>query len=448
MPDPVQNPQAQLIARHATASGITELLRGGSQIGQVASTHSNGRVDIQLQGRSFQFDAKGMPLKEGQYVQMRLSGGQVVLEQTGAQTEARSTGAETVRPAPLSAQLSQMGVQGPAAQVIAQALIQAGVPLDRAVMQELSNLLPQAAANQASALAFLFSRGLPISPSMATWALRLLSARPRIGHSLDRLMESLSDLENEAMDEEQEQTRARVAEISNLRERLYRHQHTFSDSGEPPDMEEIEAFIRQALASPESLLAVSKDDDPDSLGATVIRLLRVLLDLKPLISDPRLATLLQQATENTQSLHEQLASLAFRNIPTETQDQTQSFYIQIPLRGENDSRELEVAYYPRRDRDDAGRVELRVELSHLGAIHAGLLWEKPQLDVNLSVETEETLERIDSALNDLRKGLQQLGFHVRSLRVAVGEIPSSIEPMPRPDAPIDDTQLSGLDIRV
>ena len=432
MPDPI-NIQAQVIATQAKSAGLGQLLQSGPKQGQVMANRSGGQTEVMVQGRTYQLQTQGKPLQAGQNIQLRLAGGRIVIEpqQPSAQTNATLSTSEAK--SSLSNALSQMGFSGEQAQSIASALVQAGIPLDKQVMQELSQLLPQMQQGQAAALSWLISRGMPISASMVTWMTRLLGQPPRLGEKMNSLMASLRDIGGWLDSESEDIPHQRIGEYQETEGRMRQAlQYAAPEKGLPTD-DDIEAMLMQLLATPEALL--SKNADSDALGPLLLRMLRLLAELEQYAQRPELRALIQQALEQTRSLHEQLTSQALRNQPSEQTLQQPVYYLQAPLDPQSALKRFELRYEPRRDRDKAGRLEIALEMTNLGEVHAGFTWQHPQLQIALVVSSPETETLLNEHIEMLKTELNESGFQVSFIQVRLGEVPESLEPQRECDLP-------------
>ncbi|MDP8245706.1 MAG: flagellar hook-length control protein FliK [Candidatus Hinthialibacter antarcticus] len=433
MPDPVSHPQAQAIAHQAKASGLAKLLQSGPMKGQVLSS-AKGQAEVLIGGKQYTLSTKGQAFRAGQQVLARLVGGQVSL----APFSVSAPPADSSQSQALASQLQQLGVQGATAQVIAQALLQAGVPLNKSVLTELINILPQISADQMASLAFLLSRGMPVNAAMAAWFTYILKPRPSMEKSFERLRSAFKDFtgDRELLGSLPTELLDALDEVGEQLERRFANMQGQSNA----DFEkEIAEWFKRALSTLESRLQGGKGDPDDVL----LRLIRLLQDLKPHIKDAELIERWQALHDAARDAHESLTAQAVRNIPQQS-GEAPVFFGQVPIQVDGDERTLEFRY--RREHDqDGGTLDLRIELSALGPLHTHMLWRKPSLRVAILVESDDVQQHLDAMLHQLADGLKNMGFKVDSLQVRVGDVPETLEPQPLQETFYE--VPSGLDMR-
>ncbi len=433
MPDPISNPQAQAIAQSAKASGLANLLKGGPVKGQVISTTAD-KAEVLLNGKQFTLPTKGAPLKAGQQILARLVGGQVSLAPFSASAASQSALAQSQT---IFSQLQQLGIQGGNAQVIAQALLQAGVPINKQIILELAKILPQIGSDQAASLAFLLSRGLPVNSAMAAWFTYILKPRPSIEKSFGRLRTALNDFINDKGLQDSIPNEMFDA-IKEIGEQLDRRFSNMRGQSTEEFEKEVADWFKRALSTLESRMQGGQGDPDD----VILRLIRLLQQLKPYISDAGLLERWQTVLEATKDAHESLTTQAVKNLPQQSAE-SPVFFGQVPIKVDGEEQTLEFRYR-RNANHDGGALEVRVELSALGQVYTHMIWREPSLRVAVNVESEPIKHHVEQALEELADALAQQGFQLDSLKVNLGDIPDTLEPETKTE---DFQTVSGLDMR-
>ncbi|MBD3268325.1 hypothetical protein GF373_16790, partial [bacterium] len=438
MLDPLAGANAQLISAQAKAEGLAALLKGGAQTGTVVSQQADGKATISFQGKSYTLNTQGMDLQAGRQVLARLVGDQILLQllpQKG-EGQAAAGGAEASRG--LATQLANMGVTESNAQVIAQALLKAGMPLDQTALKELANLLPQAQANQMAALSFLMGRGLPINPTIAMYFIQLFSPKPKPSANANKLLDNLKKAERDFEEEDElpispDQRR----ELKKRRQDLEHHLPAMRQWIGPHGEQELENHARAALTSPETALLQLQEGGGEGLHTTLVKLLSLLMKLQPFfIGTPHadlFASLIHQATE----LHETLVGQAVKNLPHQSGDSAPYVFFQIPYMDEGQLRDLDVKYREKRKDKKAGVLDVRLEMSKLGPLQVSIQWDHPNLSLSLAVTNEKAAQFLEGALGELKQMLTDKGFHVNSIGVIVADVPDTLaeEEEMEPDIP-------------
>lgn len=442
MVDPVQQNQAQRLSQLAQRGGLQQLLSSGRPLeGQVMQSRPDGKVDVQFMGRTFTLDSQGLSLKQGQAVLARLLDGQILLQpgSTGAAQSGTSPNLTS-----LGSLLQQAGIQSPQAMLIAQAMIGAGIPFDKTVIRELATILPKVLPGELGALSFLMSRGLPITSNMAGWVSRLLANRSRLGNSIERISESLRDINSDSLHDEEnpDEIKQRIEEIESTHDNLRQQIRKQTPEGEL-DEEGIEELIRSVLASPEALLRQG-NDSPQSTGEAVVRLLTLLLELREQVQSPSLLEKLEKAIGAVADFHEQLGAQVLRNLPPESGTTAPVISFQVPVEIQGETREFEFRYQPRNDKENAGTLDLRLELSNTGPMLISMQWDNPHLRIMIKVHTEEIVDVIEENTSELSRVLNQNGLQV-IIHVTHGSMDDTI--LTNEDM-LESIHTPGLDIRI
>lgn len=443
MPDAI-NPQHVLaMTKTSLSANLVRLLESGSQTGRVLSQQAGGKTAVSIQGRVFHLDLKGSAAKPGDQLMLRLAGDQIVVEQKG---QGKNTSSQSQAARSLTNTLSNMGLNQPNVKVIAQALLQAGMPLQQHALQELAQQLQNLSQNQLSTLAFLFSRGLPVSESLVSLFAGLFSQRSHIGPKTEKVLNSL----REWIDELEEGDDESISEpgLKQLREHLKHLEtkipllHPYSDQ---QFEEELKQLIQTALTTPEASLQEGKSDMMKSLSESLLRLYLLLLELKPHLENTPQADKLNGLIEHVKSLHENLSTQVLQNLPPQEAGQSAPIYLQLPFKEGDQNRELELVYKPKHDKEKAGSLDLRFELTHFGAVSAGFVWNHPQLTIDLVFEKEEFVEFVSSAADELKQALNDKGFQVSAINIKTGEVPDTLEPE---NSLLLSSTEQGFDVRV
>lgn len=448
MVDPIAS-QAQFISQQALSSGLTVLLKQGPQQGTALSQQPGGKMTFVFNGRTFSLDVQNANLKPGDTVLAKLVDSRLVLELLARSSESAAPQPGASAPRSIATVLANMGLSGQNIQVLAQAFIQAGIPLDRTALKELAQILPQLSSEQVSTLTFLLSRGVAMNPAIVALLTNLFAPKPRISETTNNVLAKLKELDKKLKEEDEDESdpvlnasqRRKLREAHEIVERMIPqpHRQTAAD----PE-KELEEFLRAALATPEALIQQSLTGDIQSLGEAIVQLLAVLLELAPLFENSPHSQLFASLFLEVKQLHEILSSQALYNLPPQSSDGFYPVFIQIPISDNEKNRQFELRYTPKGKSKKSGNLDFLVDFSSLGKIHVAIQWEQPRISVSLVVTDPKVREFIQPLLDELNELLRQKGFQVQSLGVAVGEVPDTLKPENKENA----AALNGLDIRV
>lgn len=436
---PILSQQSQAFSLQVKSAGLAAFLKSAPQRGTIVSS-ADGKTVIQFQKRKFTVETGGTRFQSGQQVLAREMDGKVLLKPLA--TSAAQTSSTSASDNSVTQFLAQSGISEGNAELVAQALLKAGIPLDARVLQEVARLLPQLSAQHIPALAFLLSRGLPINQTLVALLSQLLSLRTQPGKNLNRLFSDLERLEQSLQSGNIQLPSLDRKQLSELRQALQRQWVSLNELVQSGDEQELEQLIRAFLATPEALLQ-SGGGAGNSFGAITLRLLIHLMELQHKITDPQHGEQLQTLIRQTQQLHNILSTQALQNLQEQSAEQAALVFITIPYRDGDRGRDLEVLYRKREDREDAGSLSLRLEFSSLGTMHIGIQWMKPQLLVAITVENESVQEMLNQGLQELRMALQEKGFTVSSLSTRVGVVPETLKPAEETNPP----QTFRIDLR-
>ena len=446
MVDPIAS-QAQIITQQALNSGLSALLKQGPQSGTLAQS-TGGKMALLIQGRTFTLDMQGANLKSGDAVLARLVDGKLVLEQQGRSADPTSA-ASTSASRSLGAVLANLGVSGSNSQILAQAFLQAGIPLDQTALKDLAQFLPQLSSGNVAALSFLFSRGIATSPPIVAMLTHMFSPKPEIAKTTNNVLAKLKSLEKKLDAEPDDEGDAilNASQRRRLREAHGAMQHNMlpmHDQTDPKQEKELEDFLRAALASPEALLLQNPGMDIKTFGEAIIQLLSLLLTLQPLFELSPHAAAFASLFQDVQTLHESLIAQAIHNLPPQSSESAYPVFVQIPYMDNDEERQLELRFTPKDKKKKNGAIDLRLDLSNLGPMHIAIQWDHPHISLNIVVTNPEIQQFIQSALDELKTTLQDNGFDIQSIGVNVGEVARTLKP-------IHDNQKTinarGLDIR-
>ncbi|MDX9754956.1 MAG: flagellar hook-length control protein FliK [bacterium] len=420
MLDPLISQRGRLIAQQALAAGLDTLLKSGPQTGTVLSNPGGGKTVIVFAGKPFPLDLKGPPLEPGQQVLARLIDGKLVLEllppKSGASLPGSSEGGRT-----LAGILAGMGVQGANAPFIAQAFLQAGMPLDPAVLQEFSSLLPNLTQDQILSLSFLLSRGLPIQPQLVFFLFQLFSKQSLPTPSPSRLIKDLKKAESQLDDEPIEGAVKR--KLKELRQRLEEKIMPLRDEGGEAFEDELHRRFSENLTAPEAQLA--NGEESDSMGGAIVELLSLLYQIQAHMAISRFTELFGAIFHEANRLYEHLLFQNLRNLPVQNAD-VPVVYFQLPFREDQHERSLDVLYREKRKNKKGGTLDLRLELTNLGPMRISIQWDHPHLSLTLLVTEPQVALFLEPLMQQLKESLQQKGFAVSAVRVAVGAVPDSL----------------------
>lgn len=408
--------------------------------GRVVSQNASGKTQIDFGGKIFTLNVKNASLEAGLQVTARLSADQIVLEtiagkrDSGARTEASQSGLQRSNPGSFSQP----------AETIGRALIQAGIPFDRAVVDALIQVIPNAQTDQIGALIFLFSRGLPINASIAALIAHLFSPRPKLSEHTERVLSRLRSVESR-LEHEPAVTDDQRDSIRRLRQRFEQLVQIESLAGPEDEEDTLEALLRGSLRSAESVIIEPQNQSSSSLNETVARLLLLLLEMQPSANQSRLADIFQRLLDDTTALHESLIRQLLQQVPPQGHDQAGDLFVQIPVHDRNGFKEIEFRYRPHPRKKGSGRFDVRLDLSAIGPICCSITWEEPALTVEMLAATAEIKEWIEQYLDELQSRLHARGFQRVAMKIVAGEVPKTL----RPEEPNDSSRSwEGLDIRV
>jgi hypothetical protein len=441
MPDPIAS-QFQMLTQQVQSKGLAQLLQNGPLSGRVLSQLANGKTNINFQGQNFTIDIKGK-MDPGQQIIARLVDGKIQLDIIPQKGDTNQTQGQARS---ITTLLANMGISSSNAQPIAQALIQAGIPLDQTVLNELIKILPQADANQAAALAFIFSRGIPINPSIASLISNLFAPKPKLSVSNEKIFSQFKSLEEE-MDEEDDPVLSsdQRKKFRELRKDFEQQLSRFHHAAQNTDQEDIEEQIRLALTSPEALIESSTSVNPKSYNEAIVRLLLFLLEIHPTLQISKHSESIQSLIHELTHVHESLSAQILQNQPPQGEHSNSPVYVQIPYMLEEQHFNIELLYQPNKHRpQESGSFDLTLELSNLGPMHINLLWDKPNLSISMTVTDPDIQDYLQGLTDQLSEGLTKQGFHIKNIGIKVGEIPKTLNPNIEQSSP---TNLSGLDIR-
>ncbi|MFB3789179.1 MAG: flagellar hook-length control protein FliK [bacterium] len=440
MPDPIAS-HIRLAAQTALSTGLTALLKNGPVAGTVLSHQSGGKAVISLQGQAYLLNLKGSPLQPGQTVRARMSGNQVSLEVLpSSKSPAPASSTDS-----LSSLLTNLGISGKSARALVRAFVQAGIPLDRQTLREMARLLPDVTESQVSTLSFLFSRGLPVSPSLVQWISQILAPKPRLGPQLGGVIARLHELLK--VWEEEGDCRMDLKPRETLREALsdlVRLLPSFQHQTREDLPQELEILFQNAAASPETLILRNPGMESRSLQEAVVRLLAHLLSLQPMMEKSPRADEFNELLTQVKVLHETFAQAAVQNLPPQSDPGACSVFLQIPFRDGESTRELEARYTPRQVNGRSGNLDLRLELTRLGPLLIAIQWDAPRISVAMVVTRPDIQRYLAPYLPELTERLRERGMQVLSAGIVAGEVPETLKGEEVPAG----RSLSGLDVRI
>ena len=442
MVDPIAS-QAQFIAQKALSGGLEALLKQGPLQGRVQSQQAGGKTNFVFNGRSYSLDVQGSNLKPGDAVLAKLVNGRLALELLSRSGDASAQQTATTAGRSIPTALANMGLNSPNVQMLAQALVQAGIPLDQNALKELAQVLPQLSSQQISTLSFLFGRGLPVNPAVVSVLTYLFGPKPRIEKSTNNVLSKLDGLDKQlSRKEEGGDSVLDASQRRRLREAHDALNRTIP-SGNPENQEDLEEFLRNALASPEALIQQNLTGQIASFSEAVVQLLTLLMELWPFFENSQYASLFRSLMEEVKTLHETLSVQSIQNLPPQSNEGYHPFFIQIPIDENGKKKQLELKYTPKGKDKKSGNLDLRLDMSGLGPMRVSIQWDHPRVSVSLVVSSNEVRDFIQPLLDDLQEHLQQKGFQVQTLGVVVGEVSETLQPQEE----LTNSPINGFDIR-
>ncbi len=432
-------------------AGLSKMASGRSVSGQIVADEGGGRATVNIGGRQLSLFLGAGKVNVGQSFTAQLSQGRLVINLGNQQTSVSVSNlvGQSAKP-PLASVLSNMGAPTtPAAQNIAQALMSAGMRLSAEVISALTQALPQVTAQDVPALAFLFGRGLPVSPQTTATTQRLLKNRSKVGEGLGELDRGLSRLQKQLDSAEDRVTAIKHRDdLEDRRQNLKQHFAEWQGGGEGEKEElakEIEKSVQTQASSAEAARFSGAGGAQLALALYDLYLhLIQMQELGLLGQESQIASLLNQINE----LYESLAGQNLRNLPQNNPEHPPVYFFQVPIVIDGEERTLELYYRQHsRNPEDGGTLVMRLELSQLGPIKVALDLREGMLSVTLTVTQPELKEAIESELDQLRESLAASGLKVASVGVVYGTVPSTLreevpEAMPSPQP------AHGLDLRV
>lgn len=447
MVEPLVNFIRTAVTQSSLSGGLQQLLQSGSQRG-VVQNGSDGKAFVTIKGFQLPLQTNQSPgsnqanLQPGQQVTVRLQNGQILIEPVitkPASTPEQAT--ESART--ISTILSQLGVSSPQAQVVSHALLQSNIPLNTQVILDLAQAFPQLNPESMQALIFLISRRLPISDSMLYWMTRMNTRRENIGKLAQSVSNDMDELQHQLEDDGSDEIQQIRGNLGDFQDQLQREFLGFQQSERDDIEDDLSHSVKHALVSAESILS-GNSTESQNLSETIVRLLAYLLQLQGQLESSPQSLLLQELTAKVEALQEALSAQSMHNIPAVDSDDMQPVFLSLPLWKDHEGEQLELLYKPSGDNQNAGTMDLRVELSNLGALHLHLGWHHPQLNVGINTERKEVKEFLDDHVDDLKDGLSSIGFQVNQVNIHQTEIPSTLKPEPNPLH----AHLSGIDVKV
>lgn len=432
--------------------GLSKVAAGRPVTGQIVADEGAGRATVIIGGRQFSLNLGTGRVSVGQSFTAQLLEGRLVIRLGSQHT---SLPVESLlgqsTPRPLSAVLSSLGAPTtPSAQAIAQSLLAAEIPLSAEVIRALIEILPQVTGRDVAVLAFLLSRGLPISAEMLPNVQRLLGNRSRIGEGLAELGRGLHRLEHE-LDALEDRVVAiqRRKELANRRQNLNRQFLEWKGDDSEQKKEELAKGLEQSLKR--------QSTTPEAVrfaGATGAELALSLYDLYIyLLHLQQVEGLAVQASiplllGEVNDLYQALAGQSLRNLPENDPEQPPLFFFQVPITLEGEPRTLELLYRQHsRHPEDGGTLTIRLELSQLGPIKIAFDLREGVLSVTMTVTSTHIKEAIERELGTLQEALMHAGFRVAAVSVVHGVVPSTLREE-APETAIPSRVPKGLDIRV
>ncbi len=442
MVDPLSSLIRTAVTQRSLSGGLQALLQSGAQRGQVQQ-HNSGQLFVNIKGFQLPLSSTSGSLQAGQFVNIQLQGGQILIEPLLSQTASQSNfSAETART--ISTILSQMGIQNPQAEVIAQAMLQSNIPLNRSVLQELVQIFPQLHPESMQALIFLISRRIPLSESMLFWVSRLFSRRENSGKLAQSITNDIGELQEQVGGLDIENVGQIQSGLGGFQQNLKQEFLPLEEESMDELDEDVKQALSKALVSAEAIFSGGTRFD-HHLAETVSRLLSFLMALQQQYEAMGKLPLFQELLAKVEALQETLAVQSLENLPEHDTEHPPSFFVKMPIWKDHEADQLEIMF-KRIDADQkSGSVDLRFELSKLGPLHARIGWQHPTINIVIHVEDLSIARYLNEHVDVLKKGLRQAGFQTGRIEASQHEVPSTLQPV---GANSLHTNLSGIDLRV
>lgn len=442
MVDPLTPHFRASVSQNSLSGGLQQLLQSGSQRGLVQ--HSNdGKVFVNIKGFALPLPANQTALSSGQAVTVRLQNGQIfvepVISKTTAAPELNTEATRTI-----SSILSQLGIDTPQAQTVAQAMVQNNIPLNTTVIQELAQTFPQINPETLQSLIFLISRRLPISDAMLYWFIRLTSRRENTGKLTQAVIEDMDGLREQLASQDDEVIQQIHSNLGGFQDQLHQQFLAFQQTASSELEDELKHAVQNALVSAEAVL-LNFVENRTALAETVVRLLAYLMELQQQLEQTPHVPLLHDLTEKVEALQEALTAQSLQLLPQVDGHELPSIFVKIPVWKDDGAGEMELLYKPSGSDSRSGSVDLRIEMSNLGPVQIHIGWQHPNLNLGLMVQHQEVKEFLQEHQHVLQDGLSQLGFQIRQIHVQQAQIPSTIQPEIHHSL---HTNLSGIDLRI
>jgi hypothetical protein len=326
----------------------------------------------------------------------------------------------------------------------------AEIPLSAEVIKALIEILAQVTGRDLAVLAFLFSRGLPISAETVPTVQRLLANRSRIGQELAQLDRGLAQLEREldALEDRVVAIQHREG-LADRRQNLNREFLQWTGGGTDEEKaklaKDLEASVKGQSTSAEAVRFAEADGARLALSLYDLYVyLSRLQHVEGLGLEAHISLLLGQLND----LYEGLASQNLRNLPLNDPEQPPLFFFQVPIILEREARTLELLYRQHsRHPEDGGILTIRLELSKLGPIKITLDFREGMLSVTICVTTADLKKAIEPELGRLREALVNTGLRIASIGVVHGLVPSTLREETLDTAAVAQPPR-GLDLRI
>ena len=431
--------------------GLSKVAAGRPVSGQIISDEGGGRATVMIGGRQLTLNLGTGRVSVGQSFTAQLAGGRLVISLGSQQTSVpvESLVGQSV-PRPLPAILSSLGAPTtPSAQVIAQSLLAAQIPLSAEVIKVLAEILPQITSKDAAVLVFLFSRGLPIRAEMFPTIQRLMGNRSKIGQGLAELDQGLDRLERK-LDALEDRVVAiqRRQELADRRRNLSREFLGWTGDDSEEEKKQLAKGMEEAVERQSSSAEAVRFAGADGarLALSVYDLYIYLLALQQ-IEGLGLEISISSVLDKVNNLYEALAGQNLHNLPQDDPEQPHTFFFQVPIILEGEARTLELAYRQHsRHPEDGGVLTIRLELSQLGPIKIALDIRNEMLSVTITVTSADLKARIEPELGILQEALDNAGFRVASIGVVHGVVPSTLREEV-PETAVLSRPPRGLDLR-
>ncbi len=341
-------------------------------------------------------------------------------------------------------------------------------PNDIQTVRSLWRALPQAQLADLEAVTFLQARQLPVNPESVTLARHFIEYAPQLARQLTDLQAALSQLQTQlnqaqgpALKPLAETIQAALGQMANwalpadapAAELAARLPTLMSQLNTPPETNLAQTAMRQGVAEPGQAPVQRSDQAPVQASAQALPqsplqpegqlverpevgpapqaadrepnpLPRLLTAVRTALADPNLdetlARPLRQLAEKLDTASNNLSAFQLNNLgqpPTATLESYYLFPIPLHLPDGPQTAQLKIFHRPHQQTIDPDNVRLALllDLPELGEIAVNLTVFEQRLSGQILTGLEDTRQRAEANLDQLRDSLADLGYRVEVL---------------------------------